>query len=540
MSRIRALDALIGVLCALNGAVLLTGGWIIPLGPWRLPITRPEDVLLATLPLLALRWWLRPPALPALNPRWALAIGVGAYTLLFSFITVSRHYTFKTHALDLGYYVQVLSNLARGQGAYVSLPEMHAWGDHFSPILYLFVPLFVVAPGAAGLLIAQSAGLALGAFAVFALARRRLGDERLAAGFAGLYLLNPTLHGINLRDFHPIALGSPLMLAAMAWFETGRPLWGLAAALLALSTREDAALGVIGLGLWLALRRRWRWGTGLLGLGIGWLALATGWLMPLFREAAYPHLHRWSHLGGSLTAIILFLLAHPLKTLSFTVSERKLVYLLALLAPLGFLSLLGPLDLIPGLPTLVMNLLSRDPVLFHHRTPYAAFILPAVVLAGISGYRRLEEWTRDQAGARRSRITPRTVLGLAVLLSLALTSRTLNELAVPKWRLDARHRAAHAVMTKIPAEGGVSTWERFVPHVALRRHVFIFPAGLEQSDYVLLNLDTLGGRGRPLARLERRGDGVVLRTLAGTEYRYAVVAEEAGYLLLGRAAAPAR
>src|SRR5262249_60692512 len=112
---------------------------------------------------------------------------------------------------------------AGGAGPYVSLPEMHAWGDHLSPIMYLFVPAFWVAPGAPVLLVAQSVALALGAVAVFGLARARLRDERPAAAFALLYVANPTLHGINVRDFHAAALAIPLLLAALWAVEAGRP-----------------------------------------------------------------------------------------------------------------------------------------------------------------------------------------------------------------------------------------------------------------------------------------------------------------------------
>ncbi|HET6367874.1 MAG TPA: DUF2079 domain-containing protein, partial [Pseudomonadales bacterium] len=81
-----------------------------------------------------------------------------------------------------------------------SLPEMHAWGDHLSPIMWGLVPAFWVAPDAVTLLVFQSAALAAGAPAVFLLARRRLGDERLAALFALLYLANPSLHGVAAED----------------------------------------------------------------------------------------------------------------------------------------------------------------------------------------------------------------------------------------------------------------------------------------------------------------------------------------------------
>ena len=123
--------------------------------PWR-----PEHFFLLLLGLLALRVLIAPRPVPALRPRRVVAVGVAVYALLFSFVTVTRHFTFATHALDLGYYVQLGWNLARGAGPYVSLPEMHAWGDHLSPIMYAFVPAFWIAAASTpfGVTVTFSAG----------------------------------------------------------------------------------------------------------------------------------------------------------------------------------------------------------------------------------------------------------------------------------------------------------------------------------------------------------------------------------------------
>jgi hypothetical protein len=176
-------------------AVLAAAGLALALAFWTGrradAVWRPEHLFLLLLGTLALRILLAPRPVPAVRPRRVVTVGVGIYALVFSFVTVTRHLTFATHALDLGYYVQLVWHLARGDGPSVSLPEMNAWGDHLSPIMYVFVPAFWLVPGPVILLIAQSAALAVGGFAVFGLARARLGDERPAAVFTLLYLVKP-------------------------------------------------------------------------------------------------------------------------------------------------------------------------------------------------------------------------------------------------------------------------------------------------------------------------------------------------------------
>src|SRR5205814_3390662 len=45
-----------------------------------------------------------------------------------------------------GQFAQIVWSIAHGDGPWMTLPAMHAWGDHFSPILYLLVPLARLGP----------------------------------------------------------------------------------------------------------------------------------------------------------------------------------------------------------------------------------------------------------------------------------------------------------------------------------------------------------------------------------------------------------
>jgi len=513
---VRLLD-LAALLCGLAVLSSLVYWW------WR-----PEEIFLVLLGIVALRLMVAPVPVPRFRPRRVVAVGVGLYAVYFSFVTQTRHWTFRTHALDLAYYVQLTWNLARGAGPRVSLPEMHAWGDHFSPIMYLFVPAFWLVPGPVVLLIAQSIALGLGALAVFGIAARRLGDERPAAVFAVLYLLHPSLHGINVRDFHSAALTIPLLLAAIYFVEAEKPWLYWVSVLLILATREDAAIAVVGLGLWLAVtRRRWRWGAVTAVGAFGLLVVDTRWLIPYFRGEPYPHLGRYAHLGRSVPEIIGTLLLHPWRVLAGLLTEKRLVYLGAMLAPLAFLPLLAPEVLVGLAPPLVENLLGQDPILFDHRTQYQSFILPFLFAAAIAGY--------DRLALRRPGPWPKTVLVVAVMASLVLASRSVNNLSYERAVPKLEHRQAFQVMAQVPPEAAVSAQDPYVAHLALRPLVFVFPVGIEKADYLLLNTSTYPWRKDPDVIMKREGDTVTITNgVGGPTYRYAVAAERGPILLLRR------
>jgi len=524
----RPLDAVAAGLVLLTVAVIATGGFTVR----GLPVNRAEDVLVLATAVVALRALLAPIALPRVRPARAVTAGVGAYALLMGFLVATRHAALQTHALDLGYYVQVVWSIAHGHGAYVTLPSMHAWGDHFSPVLYLLVPLGRLVPGGTVLVLAQTAILGAGAVAVFHYATRRLGPDgtRPAAAFALLYLVNPSLHGINIRDIHPQAFAIASVVWAAAAFDARRYAWCALALVLTLGGREDAAIAVVGFGVWLALaRRRWALGVALAAASVLILLVDLAWVMPYFRGGPYPHLHRYRHLGASVPEILVTLVAAPWIWVPGVLTVKKLVYLAAMLAPFGFLPLLAPRVLAAALPGLAMNLLSFDPVLINYRAQYQAFVLPFLILAAVDGYAALRRWQasgqqagggllrseRHSLGARPlpARLMSATgVLAFGFLASVVLTARTVNDFMVTRWWPNDDRRAAHALMREIPGGVAVSTNERLVPHLATRREVYIFPTGVERSRFILDRANEVAKTPPAgFAQLRREGDWLLLR-----------------------------
>jgi len=494
MNGIRALDALALALAAGALGVIATGGARVA----GVALTRPEDFVVATATIVALRALVAPIPLPRVAPGRALAVGVAIYLALMGFIVVTRHAALRTHAFDLGQYLQIVWNIAHGHGpastlvpTYVVADRMHAWGDHFSPIFYALAPLQWVAPGAVSLLLAQTVALAAGAIAVFHLAHRRIGAGP-AAAVSLLYLVNPSLQGINIRDIHPAAFAIPLLLAAALAWDTRRYGWCAAALAATLACREDAAVAVVGFAVWLAFARgRWLVAGAVAVAAITVLAADIAWLMPRFLEGTYNHLNRYRHLGGSLGEILLSMALRPWRWVGVVLTPAKLVYLGAMLAPLAFLPLLAPRALAAAVPGLAMNLLSLDPKLFNYQAQYQAFVLPFLVLAAVDGYARL----REVVGARRflDRHGAASALGAAFVLSAVLTSRIVNDLGITFWRLGPQQRAAYTLMARIPAAGSVVAYERLVPHLATRRDVWVPPRGLGEADYVLARAIDAGG-----------------------------------------------
>ena len=472
MTRVaRLLEAVAACVALLLAVVLAAGGFTVA----GHRFARADEFVIALAVIVALRALAAPLRVPRVSPAVIAILGAVVYALVMGFIAVTRHAALRTHALDLGYYVQVVWSMAAGHGANVTFPPMHAWGDHLSPVLYLMVPLARVAPGAIGLLVVQTLVLAAGGLVVFGYAARRLGAVPAAGALALLFLVNPSLHGINIRDIHPQAFAITLIVAAALAFDAGRYAWCAAALAVTLACREDATVAVVGFGIWLAVARgHWRLGAAVAVVSALLLAFDLKYVMPLFRGEPYPHLHRYAYLGSSLGEILLNIVVRPWRWVGVALTGGKLVYLLAMLVPLGFLPLLAPRVLPAAVPGLALNLLSVDPVLVNFRSQYQAFVLPFLMLAAVDGYARIRRWRRAPA-----------VFALGFFASVLLTARTANDLMVTRWRLAAEQRAAYSLMGRIPGDAVVSANERLAPHLATRRQIFIYPTGIGISEYVV-------------------------------------------------------
>src|SRR5581483_277850 len=192
------------------------------------------------------------------------------------------------------------------------------------------------------------------------------------------------------------------------------------------------------------------------------------------------------------------------------VTVDRLVYLGAMLAPLAFLPLLGGWDIVGALPALAQNLLSADPILYNFRAQYQAFVLPFLLPAAVGGYARLER--------RRPGHWPVTVLAVALVISLALDSRTMNNLAPARFRPTEAQRAAYRVLAAVPPGAVVSAQDPYVAHLSLRPLVFVFPVGIEKSDHVLVDGATYPWSNLPSTTMAREGNRVTIVS-DGTEYR---------------------
>ena len=362
-----------------------------------------------------------------LRPRHLLWAAIGAYATGFAALSILRYHAFNTGRFDLGNMTQAVWATAHGHPLAVTNLEgeqTSRLGSHVDPILVAFAPLWWIWPSPSMLLAVQAIAIALGALPVFWLARKHLGSERAALGFALAYLLYPAVQWLTLAEFHPVALACPLLLYAFWYLDEDRLVPFAAFAGLAALTKEDIPLVIAGLGIWYALsRKRYRIGGAIAAVGIALTAFSVKVVMPHFNaETSSRFYQRYGTLGDSPGEILATIFTHPGRVVSAALDSQGLHYLADLGLPLVLLFAAAPLVLVAALPELGLNLLSAAPTqssIHHH---YTAGLIPPLVAASVLGAARLARG--DQ---RRGALLASIAVGAALVANYAVG-------ALPLWR----------------------------------------------------------------------------------------------------------
>src|SRR5437016_10966643 len=191
------------------------------------------------------------------NIAWGLLILIMLiYMVDMSYHVILRYETFKAGAFDLGNMDQVLWNTIHGRFFQFTNQAIDWYGPptrlaiHFEPIILPLSLLYAFGADPRILLIFQTLALVAGALPVFLLTRKYIPQwPVVAAIMVFAYLLSPAILGVNIFDFHPVSLATPLLLYAILALEYRRYVWFIIACILAGACKEDIPLALAMLGI---------------------------------------------------------------------------------------------------------------------------------------------------------------------------------------------------------------------------------------------------------------------------------------------------
>lgn len=402
---------------------------------------------------------------------------------------------------------------------------------------FVLLPFYALHPATVTLLFLQTFVTALGAVAVYVIARDRLPQQRFVALLvAVLYLSYLPLQGVNLYEVSPRLFATTFFLFAFWCMTRGYAVAFWVLIILAIINRSDAALVVAMLGVY-GVTTRQRFALSWLPLAIGatYWVLAVFVIVPAFAHGAqFSYLQNYAWLGPDAGTIAKTLVTHPVFVLRQVLAPDRWQYVLSLLFALAFLPLLQPRQLLPALPSFLVNVFAgpefryqRD--IYHQ---YNAFIIPWLFIAAIFAIAALADGThpllrfvlRLRKAAHTSphrRIATGFVLLMLLLSAIqqAYTQPNRTQLFLLQREDKGRIAALNRLMPFIPPDAPLAVTNVAATRVPMRRYLYYFPGdryydprNIDLAIYLLGDRSRDSGQeGQELDALEANGQWELLR-----------------------------
>jgi uncharacterized membrane protein len=484
--------------------------------------------------------------LPALAPHLVVMAAVGAYVGYFSHYTVLQHHRVVTSGFDLGYFDSLFWNAMHGHPFYAPLahpPDSSYLSIHAEFALYPLLPFYMLFPRAETLLVMQSALLGLSAVPLYLFARRRLGNDWLAALVALCFLLYPALHGPNFCDFHFLTISVFFVLWAVYLFEAGRPVLFWIAALLCLLCREDVPFGVIACGVALALSgRAVRTGVALTALAVVYVLVVKFVIMAHY-GTSFLYIYQGLVPPGEsgFSGVVKTLVTNPLFTFASLLTFPKLIFVLQVFVPLAFLPLRRRRYWFLLFGGFFVTLLSTGyrPITsigFQYVTHFTPYVFVAATLV-------LQRLATDAGRPAQLAAALAMAAGTVVLTSQYGALRQEHffsgdrKIEFQQTPIEREYlQSLRQIAETIPPDATVSATENDGPHLAHRHRLYTLKYDVRDAEYLVYSYHDLPvGNARQLVSdalragtfgfHAERGDYVVLRKGAPTDRNQELLAK---------------
>lgn len=405
------------------------------------------------------------------------------FSAVITYYSVLRYRSYIASNFDFGIFTQMFESMRR-TGLPLTTVErnrlMSHFGVHFSPVYYLVLPFYAVFPRPETLLFIQAAAVGAGVFPVYAICRKLTLSPKSTCAMLLIYTLYPALSRGALFDFHENKFLTLFILCLLYFLIAGKTRMMFVFALLTLSVKEDAAIYVAVISLYLIFVKKQRlMGIVMLVLSVTWFALAVSVVGMLGDGVMMGRLENYFIPGvsgeqgfGSVIQVCLFNIGYLVKQVFV---QKKVEFMLWMLAPLIFLPFktekLATLFLM--LPMFVINLMPNYPYQYDIGYQYtfgpAALLIFMTILAVVG----------LDSEKRRTLLTVSIVV--SAIFTMSLTGEKMGYLS-RNWNTNkATMLAVDACIDRIPKDAVITSNTLFSPHLYDREEVYMFPNYYGQS-----------------------------------------------------------
>ena len=443
-----------------------------------------------------------------------VALIAATFFVIVAGLLLHRYFTYYA-SLDHGIFNQVFWNSAHGRffqssassqlstnvvhGGELPMVSYHRLGQHFTPALMFWLPIYYLFPSPATLCVLQAAFTTVAGILLYALARQHL-EPRLSLGimvsfYCAIAVLNPIL--ANFHDLGQIPLfvfGLLLAMEKRQWW-----IFGLLC-LAILAVREDSAITLFGIGAYLVASRRYpRIGLGVCVLSIIYFVLVTNVFMTAFSEDISKRFmieEFGQYVEGdeaSTLDVMWALISRPGRLLRelFWPLDDTLEYLVGHWLPLAFIPAISPTAwIMAGLPLVKLSLADSG---LNINIRYALTVVPGIFYGAIlwwagQGFARFGQPLQALRPRTPSRNLRRFWSGCLVIALIFIPIANANRTfyfgmpdSIQPWvyvpPLTQWQRASNirALTAQIPPEASLAATNYIIPNMSGRRAILRLP-----------------------------------------------------------------
>jgi uncharacterized membrane protein len=437
------------------------------------------------------------------------------FAAIYSSVSLVNHYLYRTHALDLGMFNHAIHAISTGNNPHFTLTldgkEPLYLADHFSPITYIYVPIYYVF-GSWTLLLIQITSILFGAWGCYKVALLKLDMAKKPLFILVFFLSQWAVFSALSFDFHNNVIAAMLVPWLYLYFLKQQKLKFLLIIILLLLTKENTALWLVFILIGFMLEKGFAqfknnfknflsWEIPILLFAIFYFIFIVSYVMPMLSNGdALNQISRYDHLGNSVSEIAYTLLVNPWETLNLLVESNsndpvsfgiKMELHTIILLSGGIALLLRPAYLVMLIPIFAQKLFSSNMDLWGINGQYSIEFTPILTLAFIDLVRVLKNWKHLKL-----------FIAISVMLIVLSTLRTFRV------RKSAYYDRTNSDFTsiihyksggldipfiqqelkKIPKDIPISVSSCFAPHLADRKKIYLFPV-VKDAQFIVLIQD---------------------------------------------------
>ena len=409
-----------------------------------------------------------------------LWIGTGLVAVIFGYfvagIGVLRQITYSTPNFDFGIFCNMFYNMTES-GLPISTCErdqfLSHFAVHFSPIYYIYLPIYTIFPSAITLQVLQTLTIYSGIIPLVLISKNKGLSNKTTLALSTIYAAYPALGAGTFYDLHENCFLVPLLLWMFFFYEKKKYIPMAVFGVLTLCVKEDAFIYLCIFALYIFISdKNWKISLPMLTLSIFYFLIVSAVMESYgmgIMSNRYENLIYDSKDGllGAIKTVIInpgYILSQMFSTSSDT--HAKIWYTLQLLLPLGFLPFATKkISRYVLIVPILMNLLTMYPYQPNISFQYTFGIIAFLFYASVLNLSELEGFSK------------RYLLTFALVASVLL----FIIICVPKYnsyvkRYDKNEETYkkfdYALTEVLPEDVSVAASSFFVTHIYNRNEIY--------------------------------------------------------------------